>query len=628
MLFDEIASGGMATVRFGRLIGEGGFSRTVAVKCLHAHFAKDEEFAAMFLDEARLAARIQHLNVVGTVDVVAREGELYLVMDYVHGESLSKLVRESRRRRTRIPVKIVTSIIIGALEGLHAAHIAKSELGVPLGIVHRDVSPQNVMVGVDGIARVLDFGIAKAAGRLQTTRDGQIKGKLAYIAPEQLKAEDVDRRTDVYSTSVMLWEALTGKRLFKADDEVGLFGMVLQGATQPPSALVPDLPKVLDEVTMRGLARDPADRFDTARDMAVALEQAVGFASAREVASWVENLASETLAVRAEKIAELESISSTSIKAMMAGGKPTAELGNLTSPAINLGIGAASVADRPVPIDEVESQASSARQLPPPRLPPRLRAPANSAADLASYVAPTEGLSSWQSSEEQVDPEHGSFEVNDSGLFGPSQFDPAQDNEMRGPMTSEPSASSLSNIGTLALDGLDNDLVGRQQSPLRMVWRIGAVALFGSIAIVGIVMLVASLLKDREPPLVAEDLDAGFGTGAGFVDAEVTIIVNPSEDNSNSTDASIEEQAATDAQDASGQDAPSTSTVKAGGFVQRPPYQVPTTSTSKPPQAPSTSKPPPTPPATTRTSSPTPSDCNPPFTIDSRGVRVPKRHCL
>lgn len=630
MLFDEIASGGMATVRFGRLIGEGGFSRTVAVKCLHAHFAKDEEFAAMFLDEARLAARIQHLNVVGTVDVVAREGELYLVMDYVHGESLSKLVRESRRRRTRIPVKIVSAIIIGALEGLHAAHIAKSELGVPLGIVHRDVSPQNVMVGVDGIARVLDFGIAKAAGRLQTTRDGQIKGKLAYIAPEQLKAEDVDRRTDIYSTSVMLWEALTGKRLFKADDEVGLFGMVLQGATLPPSALVPDLPKVLDEVTMRGLARDPADRYDTARDMAVALEQAVGYASAREVGAWVENLASETLAVRAEKIAELESISSTSIKAMMVGGKPTADLGNLTSPAINLGIAAAAIADRPTPIDEVESQVSSARQLPPPRLPPKPRTTTSGAADIVSFVAPTDASSGWQNSEELAAPERVPFEGSDGALFDPSQFDLLQENEVRGPMTSEPSASSLSNIGSLALDGLNND-VGRRRSQWRMIWKIGAVALFGSIAIVGIVMLVASILKDREPTLATDDLEAGTITAVGFVDPEVTIIATSSEYETSTKDASTEEQDTTDARDASDQDSHAMPIVKAEPSAHQPTSSA-TSRPSRPTRpnqpAPAVSQQPSAgviqqPPATKPKA-----DCNPPYTIDSRGVRVPKPHCL
>src|SRR5262249_30807867 len=162
----------MATVHFGRLLGPVGFSRTVAIKRLHAHFAADPEFVSMFLDEARLAARIRHPNVVPTLDVVATAGELFLVMDYVPGETLSRLIAASNAQRRWIPLPIAAAMACGVLHGLHAAHEAKSERGAPLGIVHRDVSPQNLLVGTDGVPRVLDFGVAKAAGRLQTTRDG------------------------------------------------------------------------------------------------------------------------------------------------------------------------------------------------------------------------------------------------------------------------------------------------------------------------------------------------------------------------------------------------------------------------------------------------------------------------
>src|SRR5262245_51026591 len=164
-LHGELASGGMATVHLGRLLGPVGFSRTVAIKRLHAQYAQDPEFVSMFLDEARLAARIRHPNVVPTLDVVATSGELFLVMEYVPGESLSRLARAARDRMERMPPRIVSAIMSGVLHGLHAAHEAKSERGEPLGIVHRDVSPQNVLVGTDGVARVLDFGVAKAAGR-------------------------------------------------------------------------------------------------------------------------------------------------------------------------------------------------------------------------------------------------------------------------------------------------------------------------------------------------------------------------------------------------------------------------------------------------------------------------------
>src|SRR5262245_394878 len=150
----------MATVHLGRLLGPVGFSRTVAIKRLHAQFATDPEFVSMFLDEARLAARIRHPNVVPTLDVVATEGELFVVMEYVHGESLSRLIKEEARNGRRIPPRIAASLISGTLQGLHAAHEARDERGNPLNIVHRDVSPQNILVGSDGIARVLDFGVA------------------------------------------------------------------------------------------------------------------------------------------------------------------------------------------------------------------------------------------------------------------------------------------------------------------------------------------------------------------------------------------------------------------------------------------------------------------------------------
>src|SRR5437868_956560 len=174
-IFDEIASGGMATVYLGRLTGSGGFARTVAIKRLHPQFAKDPEFVTMFLDEARLAARIRHPNVVPTLDVVAASGELFHVMEYVQGESLSHLARGLKTRSERVPLRILLRIMNDVLQGLHAAHEARDERGVPLCIVHRDVTPQNVLVGVDGVARLLDFGVAKAAGRAHTTQDGQIK---------------------------------------------------------------------------------------------------------------------------------------------------------------------------------------------------------------------------------------------------------------------------------------------------------------------------------------------------------------------------------------------------------------------------------------------------------------------
>lgn len=324
-LHGEIAAGGMATVHYGRLIGQVGFSRTVAIKRMHPHYVKDPDFVSMLLDEARLVARIRHPNVVPVLDVVALEGELFLVMEYVLGETLSKLLRTSRRADKRPTPGMAASIIAGVMEGLHAAHEAVSEHGDPLGIVHRDVSPQNILVGADGVPRVLDFGIAKAAGRLQTTRDGQLKGKVPYMAPEQILGNLLDRRTDIFSAGAVLWEALVGHRLFQADNDVALYRKVLEEEIQSPASLVEGLPPRLVAATMKALERDPSRRFQTAQDMAVALEQAVRVVSPREIGRWVDSVAAEAIHHRTLQIKEVESGSSSIRRADFVGTAPLVE---------------------------------------------------------------------------------------------------------------------------------------------------------------------------------------------------------------------------------------------------------------------------------------------------------------
>ncbi|MCC6897556.1 MAG: serine/threonine protein kinase [Polyangiaceae bacterium] len=307
-LHQEIAAGGMATVHLGRLLGPAGFSRTVAIKRLHAQFAKDPEFVSMFLDEARVAARIRHPNVVSTLDVVALDGELFIVMDYVEGESLARLIRAAKGRGEWIPLKNSIALMTNVLYGLHGAHEAKGERGEPLGIVHRDISPQNILVDIDGTGRVVDFGVAKAVGRLQTTRDGQLKGKLSYMAPEQLKGEAVDRRTDVFAASIVLWELLAGRRLFQSENDAATFGKVLTAEVPPPSSLQPALWPELDAVVLKGLARNLDDRYATALDMAEELEGAARERpTQRALGTWVRELAAESLARRADQVRELES---------------------------------------------------------------------------------------------------------------------------------------------------------------------------------------------------------------------------------------------------------------------------------------------------------------------------------
>jgi serine/threonine protein kinase len=308
-LYEQIASGGMATVHIGRLLGPVGFARTVAIKRMRPQFTEDPEFVAMFLDEARVAARIRHPNVVPTLDVVTIEGELFLVMEYVQGESLARLIKLAYGRGERIPPPMVATIMVGVLHGLHAAHEAKNDRGEPLGIVHRDVTPQNVLVGTDGVSRVLDFGVAKAAGRVQTTREGQLKGKIPYMAPEQIRG-NATRVSDVYAASVVLWEALAGRRLFKGDSEAEVFANVIEGTKVPPSEHAPGLPPELDAVTMRGLAMDPAQRFATAREMARALENSAPLVAASVIGEWVEAVAKEALEERSARVAAIETDSS------------------------------------------------------------------------------------------------------------------------------------------------------------------------------------------------------------------------------------------------------------------------------------------------------------------------------
>lgn len=313
-LYDEIAAGGMATVHFGRLLGPAGFSRTVAIKQLHPQYARDPEFVAMFLDEARLAARIRHPNVVSTIDVVARDGELFLVMEYIQGEAFSRLLRTASLAGEKVPADVVSAVLVQALLGLHAAHEALDEKGLSLNIVHRDVSPQNILVGTDGIARVLDFGVAKATSRLQTTQDGRLKGKLAYMAPEQLLKRTVDRRADVFAAATVLWESLCGERLFAGDDAAAAVAHILDGEVKAPSSIRPELSTNVDAVVLKGLAKEPELRYQSAREMAQALERALPPAGALRVSEWVEHTAGMSLRQRAERVAEIEDTSRNLLK--------------------------------------------------------------------------------------------------------------------------------------------------------------------------------------------------------------------------------------------------------------------------------------------------------------------------
>lgn len=304
-IFDAIATGGMATVHYGRQLGEAGFSRTVAVKALHPQFAADPSFATMLVDEARLSSRIRHP--IELVDVVRDGAELLLVLAYVAGEPLHRLMKAARGRGG-VPAAVAIAILCDMLTGLHAAHEAKDATGRSLELVHRDVSPQNVIVGEDGIARVLDFGVAKAIGRSQMTLEGQLKGKLGYMSPEQLQG-CVNRRSDLFAAGVVAWEVFVGRRLFTGDDAASVLLKVLTQPIEAPSAARPGVPPEVDAPILRALERDEGARFATAEELAEALRAVISPASPREVAAWVAEVAGQGLAERAAHVRELEAVS-------------------------------------------------------------------------------------------------------------------------------------------------------------------------------------------------------------------------------------------------------------------------------------------------------------------------------
>jgi serine/threonine protein kinase len=266
----EIAHGGMGTVLLARLAGTGGFSRLFAIKMLHAHLAADGQFVNMLLDEARLASRIHHSNVVSVFDVCHGVQGLYVVMEYIDGVPFSRIMKApelSYEQRLRVAVPA----LLGVLAGLEAAHNLVGDDGAPLGLVHRDVSPQNVLVGLDGVGRIADFGIAHAAARRTHTEPGMIKGTVAYMAPENARGERIDRRADLFSVGVMLWECLAGERLFRAENDAATLSRLLGRSIPPPSACQGHSGAALDAVCLMALDRDPAGRYATARDMAAAL---------------------------------------------------------------------------------------------------------------------------------------------------------------------------------------------------------------------------------------------------------------------------------------------------------------------------------------------------------------------
>ncbi|MBI5514529.1 MAG: protein kinase [Deltaproteobacteria bacterium] len=300
-VISELGTGGMATVYFGRALAAAGFQRLVAIKLLHPHLLKDPQFVRMFLDEGRLAARVQHPNVVATLDLEHTAEALYLVMEYIEGDQLLGLYKNARAHGKRIPFGITLRIGLDILAGLHAAHELTDDEGNPLKMVHRDVSPHNILVGSDGVSRITDFGIAKAEERIADTREGIVKGKLSYMAPEQSNEAPVDRRADVFSAATVIWECFTGRRLFPGKSDGEVLRNLLQNPIPRLREVDPALPQQLDDVLSRALDRDPERRYPTAHSLGEALENAVASAPdlvvsvPRIVAQYVKQMAADKI---------------------------------------------------------------------------------------------------------------------------------------------------------------------------------------------------------------------------------------------------------------------------------------------------------------------------------------------
>ncbi|MFO0590966.1 MAG: serine/threonine-protein kinase [Polyangiaceae bacterium] len=265
-----LGQGGMASVYLSLVPGPLGVNKLLVVKVLREDLSQDTDFLGMFLNEARLAARLNHANVVQTYEIGMADGRHFLAMDYLDGQPLNSLLRKASRKG--MPLDIHLRILSDMLAGLHYAHTLTDFDGTPLHVVHRDVSPQNVFVTYDGHVKVVDFGIAKAAGAASTTQSGTFKGKLAYAAPEQAGGDVVDARADVFSAGVMLWEAIAKRRFAPADDQAAMLGRRLTGNEPKIRDAVPNVDPELADICDRALALRPEDRFPSAQALRDAIE--------------------------------------------------------------------------------------------------------------------------------------------------------------------------------------------------------------------------------------------------------------------------------------------------------------------------------------------------------------------
>ncbi len=294
-----LAMGGMAEIYLARLTGLRGFERLAVVKRIRPHLAREPRFVEMFIHEARLAARLNHANIVQIYDLGRDGDDLYIAMEYLDGENLAYLVQRCAALKRPLPFELAAGILAQVCDGLDHAHALTDEAGNPLHLVHRDVSPQNVIVQYDGQVKLVDFGIAKAAGSSSTTKVGTLKGKVAYMSPEQCCAAEMDGRSDVFSLGIILWELLARRRLYKRDHDVATLHAIVYGPLTPVRSVRPEVPRGLDRVASRALEKEPGKRFATAGEMGEALREALREAGLRCGPRDVSAMMGEVFAERA-----------------------------------------------------------------------------------------------------------------------------------------------------------------------------------------------------------------------------------------------------------------------------------------------------------------------------------------
>jgi serine/threonine protein kinase len=267
-LLGRLATGGMAEVFLGKSLALGTGNQLLAVKKLLPHLSEDPSFVSMFIDEARIVSGLSHANICRVSDQGQHEGQLFMVMEFIHGKDLRELKRRARGRNERIPFGIVAHVVATIAEALDHAHNAVNEAGQPESIIHRDVSPQNILVSYDGIPKLIDFGVAKAKRRLVKTRVGVVKGNFSYMSPEQATGQEVDARTDIFTLGVVLYELLTGRLPFAGSDDFSTLERIACAEYIPPRAVAANLPVRLSTIIETAMQKDPANRFATAGEMA------------------------------------------------------------------------------------------------------------------------------------------------------------------------------------------------------------------------------------------------------------------------------------------------------------------------------------------------------------------------